>query len=52
MAEVAAGAHELTGQAALRAAAALERVAGEPESFDQEGARRRFDAAFGQRFAS
>jgi beta-N-acetylhexosaminidase len=52
MAEVASAAHELTGQGALRASAALERVAGGPESFDQEGARRRLDAAFDQRFAS
>jgi beta-N-acetylhexosaminidase len=51
MAEVAAAAHDLTGAAAARAAAALARVAGAPESFEQEEARRRFDAAFDQRFA-
>jgi len=52
MAEVAAAAGQLTGQAAMRAAAAMGRVAGAPESFDQEAARGRFDAVFDKRFAA
>jgi beta-N-acetylhexosaminidase len=52
MAEVAAAAGQLTSQAAIRAAAAMGRVAGAPESFDQEDARRRFDALFDKRFAA
>jgi hypothetical protein len=52
MAEVAAAAGQLTGRAAMRAAAAMGRVAAEPESFDQEDARRRFDALFDKRFAA
>jgi beta-N-acetylhexosaminidase len=52
MAQVAAAAGELAGEAAARAARALERVAGGPESFDQSHARQRLDAAFDMRFAS
>ncbi|HEY5289696.1 MAG TPA: beta-N-acetylhexosaminidase [Caulobacteraceae bacterium] len=52
MAEVAAAARPLAGESAVRASAALERVAAEPESFDQGSARRRFDAAFDMRFAA
>jgi beta-N-acetylhexosaminidase len=52
MAEVAKAADELVGEPAKRAAKALERVAGEPESFDQSAARDRFDAAFDMRFAA
>lgn len=52
MAEVAAAAGQISRQGALRAAAAMGRVAGAPESFDQEDARRRFDALFDKRFAA
>jgi len=52
MAQVAAAARPLAGESAARAARALERVAGGPESFDQSGARHRFDAAFDMRFAA
>jgi beta-N-acetylhexosaminidase len=45
MAAVADAARPLTGKAAVRAAAALARVADGAESFDQEASRRRFDAA-------
>jgi beta-N-acetylhexosaminidase len=51
MAEVAGAASVLAGNAAARARRALEAVAEPPESFDQEGSRRRFDAAFEMRFA-
>ena len=52
MIEVAGAARTLTGLSAMRAAAALERVAQAPESLDEESARRRFDAAFDMRFAA
>jgi beta-N-acetylhexosaminidase len=52
MAAVAGASRPLAGKAAARAKAALERLAEPPESFDQEGSRRRFDAAFEMRFAS
>jgi beta-N-acetylhexosaminidase len=52
MEEVAAASRSLAGKAAARASAALNRVAGSPESFDQEAERRRFDAAFHMRFAA
>jgi beta-N-acetylhexosaminidase len=52
MAQVAAAAGELAGEAGARAARALARVAGGPESFDQSDARHRFDAAFDMRFAA
>jgi beta-N-acetylhexosaminidase len=52
MAAVAGASRPLAGRAAARAKAALERLAEPPESFDQEGSRRRFDAAFEMRFAS
>jgi beta-N-acetylhexosaminidase len=51
MAAVAAAAGPLAGEALARAGRALEGVAEPPESFDQEGERRRFDAAFGMSFA-
>jgi beta-N-acetylhexosaminidase len=51
MAAVAGASRPLAGKAAARAKAALERLAEPPESFDQEGSRRRFDAAFEMRFA-
>ena len=52
MAAAADGSRRLEGLSAARAAAALDRLAQAPESFDQEGSRRRFDAAFEMRFAS
>lgn len=52
MIEVAGAAHPLTGVSAMRAQSALRRVAQGPESFDEESARRRFDAAFDMRFAA
>lgn len=52
MAQVAAAAGELADEGAARAAGALGRVAGGPESFEQSDARHRFDAAFDMRFAA
>ncbi|HEY1415662.1 MAG TPA: beta-N-acetylhexosaminidase [Caulobacteraceae bacterium] len=52
MAAVASAAHSLDGASAERARRALARVAGGPESFDQEDGRRRFDSVFGAAFAT
>jgi len=52
MKAVADGTAPLTARAAARAAAALARVAGPPEPFDVEAARRDFDAAFSDRWAA
>ena len=52
MAAVAGASRLLAGKSEARATAALHRLAEPPESFDQEGSRRRFDAAFEMRFAS
>ena len=52
MKAVAAGAAPLTARAQARAASALARVAAAPEPFDAARARRRFDAALGDRWAA
>ncbi|HWD66842.1 MAG TPA: beta-N-acetylhexosaminidase [Caulobacteraceae bacterium] len=52
MAAVTGAARSLEGASAERARRALARVAGGPESFDQEDGRRRFDSAFGAAFAT
>jgi beta-N-acetylhexosaminidase len=52
MTQVAAAAGDLADEGAARAARALERVAVGPESFEQSGARHRFEAAFDMRFAA
>ncbi len=52
MAAVAGGARTLEGRALERAEAALARLPNAPESFDAVAGRRRFDAAFDQKFAA
>jgi len=52
MAAVAGGSCLLDGDAARRAGAALGRIAAGPAPFDAAEGRRRFDAAFGERFAA
>ncbi len=52
MRAVAAGSRPLDGQAALRAATALARIAGAPEPFDATEGRARFDAAFAGSWAA
>ncbi|MGH7024005.1 MAG: beta-N-acetylhexosaminidase [Caulobacteraceae bacterium] len=52
MAEVASAARPLAGLSAMRAGAALERVAAGAESLDLDEARRRFGAAFDVSFAA
>jgi beta-N-acetylhexosaminidase len=52
MKAVAKGAGELKGRAAMRAKAALGRLAKAPEPFDAAEARARFDAAFNGNFAA
>ncbi len=52
MKPVVKGAGELKGRAAIRAKAALARVAKAPEPFDAAEARARFDAAFDGKFAA
>jgi beta-N-acetylhexosaminidase len=52
MKAVAEGARPLAGQAKRRADAVLKRLARRPEPFDAVGARARFDAAFGGRWAA
>jgi len=52
MKAVAAGSAPLSTRAAARAASALARVSAPPESFDVREARRRFDAALGDRWAA
>jgi beta-N-acetylhexosaminidase len=52
MRAVAAGTATLAGRAAARAASALARLAPAPQPFDVEEARRRFDAALGDRWAA
>jgi beta-N-acetylhexosaminidase len=52
MQAVLAGTRVLAGRSKARAAAALARIAREPEPFDAQEARARFDAAFDGRWAA